>query len=184
MKKILTLFALCLSGMVSAAEIPEDYKASFVLPIAKNRVLSVSIPEGYKSLQPASVWDKAPLIEFIPNDGSTASLWSEIITIQKLIGRGISADKMTSLLMQQLSQAVKTTLLFKESSKNGYQMVYFALKYTHNGRQEILGAKYLSGPHDCEGVQYTIRLKYGQSEADALQKIKTFFDQNLKVIEN
>ncbi len=172
--------------MGARAELPEEYGTTFLLPIDwttdKHRDLSVKIPKGYKSLQPASTWDKAPLIEFIPH-GEKQTGWSEMITIQKLTGRDLSADRFVNLLIQQISNQVKTTLLFRENAKDKYQTVVFALKYTHNGNEEILGGKYLSGPHDCQGIQYTIRLRGKESQEKAVSKIRDFFDQNLRVIE-
>ncbi len=189
MKKILSLcaFMVLTTQAALATELPEGYKTSFLLPIdwsqAKHRDLSVNIPMGYKSLQPTSTWDKAPLIEFIPKD-EHANAWSEILTIQKLIGKRISADQITTLLMQNISQVAKTSVLFKSAPLEKDQKSVFIIKYTHNGKEEVMGAEYLSGPYDCAGVQYTIRLSKKISEQEAVKKIKTFFDENLAVIEN
>lgn len=187
MKKIfaLFLFVALMTHMIYAEEIPENNGITFLLPLdwstEEHSDLSVKIPKGYKSLQPNSTWDDAELIEFIPmNDG--VSTWSEIITIHRLIGKKISAKKVTDLFLQRISQIVKSNVLFNESSNDEYQTCYFMIKYTQNGKKEIMGAKYLSGPYDCEGVQYTIRLKPKQTEQEAIAKIEKFFDQNLIVL--
>lgn len=55
--------------------------------------LEVSIPPGFISLQPFQVWsdEKTNLIEFVPK-GEDGENWTEIISIDKHIGKKISAD--------------------------------------------------------------------------------------------
>jgi hypothetical protein len=189
MKKIFAFFIFITSmiRMMDAGEIPENCNITFLLPVDWSKEehcdLSVTIPKGYMSLQPNSTWDEAELIEFIPVN-ETSNKWSEIITIHRLVGKKVSAKKVTDLFLQRISQIVKTNVLFNESSIDGYQSSYFMIKYTQNGKKEIMGAKYLSGLYDCEGVQYTIRLKPKQTEQEAIAKIEQFFDQNLIVIKN
>ncbi|MBA2369828.1 MAG: hypothetical protein H0V82_12550 [Candidatus Protochlamydia sp.] len=187
MKKTFALFVFIISVMhrINAAENQENYSINFLLPIdwsTKNHIdLSVTIPKGYRSMEPNSTWDKAELIEFIPIN-EEPSKWSEIITIHRLEEKNISSEKITDLFLQKISEIIKTDVIFNEISNDDYQTSYFMIKYAQNGKKEIMGAKYVSGPVDCEGVQYTIRLKPKQSEQEAIVKIEKFFDQNLNVL--
>lgn len=184
MKKIATmslvLAAFLHTAWTSELEIPNDYRVSFLLPIdwssPAHRDLQVSIPKEYQSIQPSSSWETAALIEFIPKN-ENSNHWSEIISISKIIGKGISALQFTSLLQQRIaSSAAKAEILFEEKSKDTST---FIIKYIDQNQEEVMGAKYFSGPYDCVGVQYTIRLKQGQSQSNAVAKIKTFFQTNL-----
>ncbi|HEY5234951.1 MAG TPA: hypothetical protein VIJ14_02135 [Rhabdochlamydiaceae bacterium] len=189
MRKILSLFVFfgLTTQVAMAIEISENYKTSFILPVdwstKTHRNLCVDIPISYKSLQAPSTWDTAPLIEFIPK-GENEDSWSEIITIQNLIESQIQAKQMTSTLIENISRAAKTTVLFQQTTFTKNEKSVFIIKYKHNGKEEVLGAQYLSGPFDCVGVQYTVRLSKKISENEAVKKIKTFFDQNLAIVES
>lgn len=189
MKWLATLFihVVLMPYRTFAADPIENYDITFMLPIdwstAKHQDLLVKIPKGYQSIQPLSTWDKATLIEFIPQEEEPAN-WSQIITISKFIKSKISAKWIIERLIKQISQKVKTQIILKEISNEKHQTGFFILKYKFNQKTELLGAKYLSGPYDCEGVQYTIRLGLDQAEEEAIQNIKAFFRQQVQLIEN
>ena len=183
MQKCYQAIVICLLPFVLLAE--ENPALSFVFPVdwsVEPRVnLSVDIPPDFKAVQPASSWNQAELIEFIPQQDDVSN-WSEIITIQKLINRRISADQLSALLIENLSKTVKLTVLLNERANQGYEEDRFIVQYDYNGRDEVLGAKYVSGPYDSVGVQYTIRLHEGISQKQAVDKIKSFLDNNLTLL--
>lgn len=163
----------------------ENSKVTLLLPInwssSSHIDLSVEIPENYVPLQPFDDWENLELIEFVPQ-GENGDNWSEIITVHKLRGRRISAIHLANLLKGQFIKSSKATILFEDSSKEGYETATLFLKYPNEDKTEVIGAKYFSGPYDCEGVQYTIRLSSQQSITEVTQKINNFFTKNLRVI--
>jgi len=95
------VLAICLSQALLGLELTEEqqnYKKIFLLPInwteGAQDSLEVSIPEGYRCLQPTSMWVTSSLFEFIPVN-EEADNWSEIITIERLVGRKIKASDLS-----------------------------------------------------------------------------------------
>ena len=143
----------------------EGFQPTFLLPIevAKQQVnLSVTVPKGYKSLQPLASFNKRDqvMIEYIPQNDSDNN-WSEIITVNKFIGQKLSAKSFASILKIQFMSVAKNVKLIedKSSKEKNIEDAYFLMRYTHQQKQEVIGAKYFSGPYDSAGVQYTVRLK-------------------------
>lgn len=170
--------------------IPEDYTFNYILPInwaSDDRYnLTVTIPQGFRALQSQSSWLKkeTPLIEFIPKN-ETENNWTEIITINKYIGQGLSAETMiknlkNTMLSNVENGKVKSENLTKEPS---YIFGNLDITYDLNGNHEIFGSRYYSGPYDTVGVQYTIRAKKDKEE-EALKKIEDFFNENTRVIQS
>jgi len=56
------------------------------------------------------------------------------------------------------------------------------MSYDLNGRHEVLGSRYYSGPFDSVGIQYTIRTLQGQSDEYTVEKIENFFKSNAQVV--
>jgi len=54
--------------------------------------------------------------------------------------------------------------------------------YAYQGKKEVIFAKYYSGPYDCAGFQYTIRLSSTMSDEEALQKINDFVKNCVAII--
>lgn len=187
MKKILPfLFLLNIfSSSIYASEDLTKYQPAFLLPIDWSKKdhlnLSITIPENFKPVQPLSSWKDLDVIEFIPKN-EVVEQWSEIITIQKIINKGISASSLASIILDGFSKTNPTHVISKESVNKGYEESSFFIDYTYDNKLEVLGAKYLSGPFDIAGVQYAIRLKNKESQDAAIEKIKDFFNENLAVI--
>lgn len=186
MRKFLALIVLVVTSFVhgNSREF-EGYSMTMLLPVdwtaGKRHNLIVTIPKGYRSIQPPSEWTQAPVIEFIPQ-GEGDYTWSEIITTQRLTGDRISADRMVQTIRQNVTAtATNVHVVCATASKIPHQMAFVVLQYRHQGRQEMMGVQYFSGPHDCGGVQYTIRLGDQMSEKQATAKIMRFFEQNLQL---
>lgn len=185
MRKFL-ICLLLLATNVTAAPSVENYAVTFLLPIdwstsptAVN--LSVKIPKGFKAVQPADTWDTAPLIEFIP-ENEDVSNWSEIITIQKLINKRIPADRIAAAVISNIEKVTPVSTLLNEKTNNQYKQATIIVSYNYEGKDEVLGGKYFSGPYDTEGVQYTIRPNKTHGQQAAAEKIKNFFNQQLSIV--
>lgn len=167
--------------------ITSDSKIHFELPInwasSPKYNLSVTIPPGYISLQSFEVWsdEKTTLIEFVPK-GEDGENWTEIISINKLIGRKVSADILLDLVKKGLMKNLENVKILKEevSKQPSYIQAKSILSYNDKDKHEIVGLLYYSGPYDCGGVQYTIRSK--ASDSVAISKIENFFNTALQII--
>jgi len=164
----------------------EDKKLTVLLPInwvdGNNINLSVSIPEGFKPLQPPSDWENAMIIEFIPK-AETADEWSEIITLLKIVGKKVPASFLTDMLKSGFKNSdPNLTIWLEGQDKNSnYEISNLGLSYRNNGVLEVFGSENYSGPVDCVGVQYTIRSKNGEEKL-AIEKIKNFLKTNAQVV--
>lgn len=186
---VLAVFAISpLFGTQLVEKEIEGFQPTFLLPVdvTKQPVnLSVTVPKGYKSLQPLSGFGKREqvMIEYIPQNDSGDN-WSEIITVNKFIGQKISAKTFASMLKTQFMSVAKNVKLIedKSSKEKNIEDAYFLMRYTHQQKQEIIGAKYFSGPFDAAGVQYTIRLNPDLNEEAAIKKIDDFFKNNVQLM--
>ncbi len=169
--------------------IQTDYQPTFLLPLDVSGkpfyILSVSIPKGFKPLQPLDQFGspEQTMIEYIPLNESSND-WSEIITVNKFIGRKIKAGILTDTLkMQLLANNEKGKILSSNSTiEKSIEHVSFFMQYVYQNKQEVLGVSFFSGPYDAAGVQYTIRPKGNQTIDDAVKEIKTFFNNNTQMI--
>lgn len=194
MRKFLWMISICLSlvvqegvgaGKEEALVDTQDYRVSFMLPIhwaSANRCnLAVTIPEGYRSLQKQSSWQNSPLIEFIPK-GESDYDWSEIITINKLIGQRVQATDMVNSLKATYEKVKGKIWAEKTSKEASYTYAQLDVSYDSQGKHEVAGCRYYSGPNDCVGVQYALRPKKGESDEEVMAKIHRFFDTNTEII--
>ncbi|QLH35919.1 MAG: hypothetical protein HWD61_07055 [Parachlamydiaceae bacterium] len=119
--------------------------------------------------------DSTSIIEFIPK-GESQDNWSEIITIHKLIGKKINAAMMIDTLKSSILSQTKNGKIWKGSltRKDAYLFGSLGLSYDLNGRHEILGCRYYSGPYDCVGIQYTLRPVKGFHDEDMEKNRKLF----------
>lgn len=146
--------------------------------------LAITIPTGFRSLQPLAKWKESTIIEFIP-EGESDSSWSEIITVNKIIGQRISATQITNHLEKTLpTKSFNFEVIASSAVKEpSYLRSNLDVSYDNEGKHEVLSCRYYSGPYDCAGVQYTMRPKPGQSDAETLEKIAAFFEANLQTID-
>ncbi len=184
MKKILLLLTLLTSSFAFAEEKQEDtilekanekrYAQTFLLPInsAPRTSFLVKIPSGFKSVQTLTEFEKGVMIEYIPQN-EDVDHWSEIITVHKFIGMKLQATKIVNEVKNQLMLNTKDSKILI-NDKKGSIVAHLLMQYTHEGVLEILSAYYYSGPYDCVGVQYTIRVSPGLSRDAALKKIADF----------
>ena len=109
---------------------------------------------------------------------------SQIITINKYIGQGLSAEHLVRNLKSGMLSKVENGKVWKDAltKETSYIFANLGIAYDLNGKHEVFGARYYSGPYDTVGVQYTIRPKKGQSDAEVTKKIESFFDANAQVI--
>ncbi|MBA3958015.1 MAG: hypothetical protein H0X51_06450 [Parachlamydiaceae bacterium] len=184
MKILNSLIFLLITASLSAAEplINKETKLTFMLPI--NWVpptkcnLVVTIPPGYKPLQMPSTWEEATLIEFVPQNESQDE-WTEIISINKLIGKKMSASRLVDEIKSTFLKNHEARILQTKSSHDlSYESAQMSAAYNFEKYHEVLGCRYYSGPYDCVGLQYTIRPKKEETDVEIAQRIERFFDAN------
>lgn len=153
------------------------------LPLEKRIHLSVTIPKGFKSLQPVKDVPNRTFNEFALTTSSNPYAWDEIITTQTMIDKRVSAKAFVKSLSADITSAEPSTRIISKSdiNKKGYQESTIIMSYTHMGRKEVMFARYLSGPYDCSGFQYTIALSDKMSEAAAIEKIKSFVNSSTSI---
>lgn len=180
------LALLAFSSLLTAKdEFPGDNQITFLLPVNwtvnPEYSLKVTIPKGYTSIQPFDEWEQASLIEFIPK-GEDKDHWTEIITVNKFIGEKIPADTFVKALKERLVSQIQNNQFYQEDIEKtpNYTRATLLLSYDFQGKHEVMGAIYYSGPYDCAGVQYTLRMGEKLSEAQALEKI-VFFNNSINI---
>lgn len=157
---------------------------TFQLPLESYRTLSVSIPPGFKSVQPLAQFDKPEenIIEYIP-ENATQTTWNELITVNKFVGQKIQAAQFILTLTQELFKDTQQAkiIMVDTTKETTLEHAINIIQYVNRGKQEVSGASYYSGPSDAAGVQFTVRLQEGQTVADAVKRIQDFFRNNTKV---
>lgn len=182
-KKIafLFFFSFCISCYAE-----ESYR--FILPVdwtSERKInLEVQIPQGYYPLQKVSEWDKEKnaFIEFVPSN-ENGDTWTNIVTINQFIGQKIKAGHFMELLKKQMLSNLDNGTVLSEGKEDGafYQKAFFVMSYDYEGSHEVIGAVYYSGPIDCVGVQYTVRVKDSSNDQEAAQKIENYFKSMTRV---
>lgn len=168
----------------------EELQPTFLLPIdhankpATN--LKVTIPKGFTSIQPLNsfVSPNAYIIEYIPN-GESPNDWSEIITINKFIGKKIDVITFVNMLKTELAMKAKLNkVIFYDSKKDlKTNKAEFIMQYLIDQKNEMIGVVYYSGAFDAAGTQYTIRLNKNMNAETAKNKIQAFFKDNVSLIQ-
>lgn len=149
--------------------------------------LRVTLPKAFSSIQSLENFALPDqiMIEYIPN-GESPDNWSEIITIHKFIGRKLQAYPFLKLLKKELaSKTIENKVISFDPLKEGahIERAELIMEYMANNQREVIGALYYSGPFDAAGVQYTIRLNEKMTEEKAVNKISTYFKDNVSFFE-
>lgn len=172
----------------SGAALKPSSQRTFVLPVnwavTPKYGMVVTIPQGFKPLQPdGELSSSAELLEYVP-EGQDGNNWTEIISISKYIGKNIPAIKLVGEIKSQMLAKVTNSKVWVEtnSTKPNYVQATLGIAYDYQGKREVMGAQYISGPYDCVGVQYTIRPNLGLTDEAATKIIETFFKANLQVV--
>jgi hypothetical protein len=164
---------------------PQDF--NFILPInvADGKInLSVFIEKTLKPIQDiASFTNGQSLIEFIPQTEQSTN-WSEIITIKPHLGASAKASQILNAITDSIKSAATTMKILERQDKahEGYQDGFRLLTYEHNKSKEILYVYTASGPFDAITVQYTIKIKNGDTLNNLSKRLKEFFEKNLKIV--
>lgn len=158
---------------------------TFLLPIKPKLNMRVEIPKEFKPLESLETFSKPETvsIEFIPENQDITD-WTEIITVQKFIGRQISAENLTKSIRTRLLSITTNGKILSETNtdKVNYEQSSATFQYEYARNLEVISMQYNSGPDDCVGVQYTIRLKDTTQVEDALKKIDHFFKSNTSIV--
>jgi len=160
-----------------------DLQFVFLLPVIDEQVkLKITIPKSFKALEGDP---NAPLLEFIPKTDQDPYKWSEIITLNKILGSGVTApdymQKMEALYLKSTDPNAKIV----ESNKHIYENFQDAssiIQYRSNGRDEVVMLYSVSGPMDIANVQYALPLSSPQALNDTVQKLKDFMKSNVEIV--
>ena len=174
-------------------ELPRDMVVAQLLPVnvssslaaSRTRVnLAVEIPADFVAVSPVIRSADESVSEFIPKTDKDLHSWTEIITVSKLIGRGLNASYMTEQQKYFLSRQGSPKILEHRNRTHETHIESFLLiRYFNKGNHIIAGMKFCSGPYDCSGCQYTIVLNEDTSEEKAREKIENFLKNNTEIIQ-
>ena len=151
---------------LSEAVFDDDTTLTYSLPVNAASTprwhLVVSPPEGFYTLSDyVQGILKNGLIEFIP-EGESFDDWSKIFMVSLFLGKGLSADKVTSSFQKMIEGmgVNKMTLIQKDGKKEkDYSWSRLVTQYeTINGQVEMVYIEFYSGPFDCSGIQYVQKL--------------------------
>lgn len=168
----------------------KDYHFDFIFPVnvfSSKVNLNVDIPKNFKPIeQPPN----SGLLEFMPQSDIDPYQWSEIITLIPLIGKSINAkDYIAGLTGRFQDNDPNLTIVETHDQKYpDYQESYTIIKYRTSkfiktGRDEIVMLYAASGPYDAVCVQYALALKPNEDIAGAVQKLKQFMTNNVKIVQ-
>lgn len=181
--KLLCLSLTILIPVLSVAQVvPQGYSVicnlpvNVALPVRERVCLVVQAPKGYKCLQEDL---KPEFLEFIPEKDLNPYQWSEIITSQCYIGKGLVANQLLLLIASSLLEKTNVHKIIGPSLENfnTYRASSMTIFYTSHGRKELVYLQYFSGPYDCSGFQYAIELTDEMTEEVALAKIQKFKEE-------
>lgn len=182
---ILTIILATLLGALEAQTSVSPQK-TLLLPVNwdvdPKLNVAVKIPAGFKNLSSASELDEnVSIIEYIPEQEDESN-WTRRITLMKYIGKRFSAVMVASKLKGQIIAHISNPIIWDEtiSTKQNYQQAFIGIEYLYQNKREVMGAQFFSGPYDCTGVQYALRLPSAEGKATPL--IEEFFKSNVQLI--
>ncbi|MDF3047370.1 MAG: hypothetical protein K0R73_488 [Candidatus Midichloriaceae bacterium] len=159
----------------------EEYKATYSLPVN-----AASSPKTHLTITPPKNFVTSPkyfedffegrssILEYVPQNESFEK-WSKILTITLLKGKGMQAGNLTKTISSAIIPYSKDYILMpiKTEQRTGYEVSKLALQYLKfNGEIEMVYMDYYSGPYDCAGLQYTVKLSSWLPLPEALKKAK------------
>jgi hypothetical protein len=182
MKKIIFISLLCLTIHLIPSE---GHNISLILPVnvqehlkdSASRVhLIVKIPANFKM---ACTMHPALGVNFFPKTDHNVSLtnWSEVISTNRFINTKVPATDWVNDIKNELHSEI---IEEQEQHHTNFLKHWTLIRYITQGRPQFLGMMYASGPLDCSGVQYTIKVSERMPETEAIQKIKEFFACNVQ----
>lgn len=158
---------------------------TFLFPINDDKIqLKVVIPKDFKPLQGDP---NSEILEFIPKTDKDPYKWTEIITLNKILGTGITApDYIESLDNMFVKSGVKDAKILEteKHSFDGYQDASSIIKYNANGRDEVVIFYSVSGRYDIANIQYALPLASQNDLDKTVQKLKDFIKNNTDVIKS
>lgn len=161
----------------------QDLQFTFLFPVIEDKVqLKVTVPKNFKGLEGDP---NAELLEFIPKTDQDPYKWSEILTLNKILGTGITAPeyikKLDELFLKSDGRDAKVIETDKHSFGD-YQDASSIIKYQSNGRDEVVMFYSVSGPMDIANVQYALPLSSPDALEETVQKIKDFIKSNVEIV--
>ena len=128
------------------------------------------------------------ILEYIPKDEALEN-WSKIITLSSLKGNKLQSDQYIKGFVEFVATKTKRSKVItqKIEKRNGYIFSNIAFQYMYdNGQSELIYMEYYSGPYDCSGIQYTIKLDKwldGNDSNNVAKKLERYIKQHVSVLQ-
>lgn len=162
--------------------------------LTKTRLgLSVSIPDGFCSIEPFEEAMKTSSIEFIlnidpktdPKTDMNLYKWSEYVAIEKIVGQSVLASEVVNKIVNDIENDNPSAWIFSrhDADRIGCSESSFALMYRHDTLLVVIFAVYYSGPYDSSGVQYAFVVDNTTTLEIIVKKIEDFVKNNVHVVE-
>lgn len=150
-----------------------------LLPAGQKTTLLIRVPENFRPLGDPM----QPFAEFIPKMDADVNNWSEIITLQTVVGKRVPASYLVDALKQQFAHTAGQFRVLYQSveSMATHAIATLVIKYMHNNRKEIMLARYVSGSYDCAGFQYAIDAT-NKPQADVVTALEDFAEEQTSLI--
>jgi hypothetical protein len=162
-----------------------DFQFTFLLPIVEDQIqLKITIPKTFKALESNP---NARLLEFIPKTDQDPYKWSEIISITKILGKGVtSSDYIETLDQLFMESGIENAKIIEKNKQSfdHYQSASSIVQYRSKERDEVVIFYSVSGPLDIANVQYALPLSSPDKLNKTVQKLKEFIKTHVEVIHN
>lgn len=183
-------FLLGVSSLAVSATVAETLEANkdsnftilFPINVASAKInLNVTVPSNFKPIKQET---NSKLLEFMPKTDQDPFKWTEIITLNPIIGKRVSAaDYIASMQKAMMEAATNPKIIESDKHDYGqYQDAYFIMQYKNKDRDELALFYSASGPYDLANVQYAVLLNNAQDLKSALKKLKSFMQNNVEII--
>ncbi|CAO4837789.1 MAG: hypothetical protein CNLJKLNK_00674 [Holosporales bacterium] len=136
---------------IQKVESIKDYQKTLVLPVNLPMGLSlcINLPKGYKNILNTSTEFFSLFCEFIPENESENN-WTNILTVQHIVGKSVTAKTFINQLKNMFASMPGSEIICETIVQgSGHIKGELCIKYTVNGRTEIVYVAVFSGPYDC-----------------------------------
>lgn len=159
-----------------------DMQFTFLFPVDDEKItLKIIIPKSFQALESDP---NSELLEFIPKTDTDPYKWTEIITLNKILGKSVTAPEYIESLNAEFIKSTKNAKIIEQDkhSYDGYQDASSIIQYNYNDRDEVVIFYSVSGPYDIANVQYALPLPSQDKLNETVQKLKDFTKNNLEIV--
>lgn len=159
----------------------KDYVKQLILPVNSpmGLFLNITLPKGYKNILNTSTDFFSLFSEFIPENESENN-WTNILTAQLIVGKSVTANTYINQLKNRFTSIPGSEIIYETTVQRcHYTKSELCIKYTINGRTEIVYIAAFSGPYDCAIFQ-NAKLINAHKKEDLLKEYKSIKKQSEK----